>query len=362
MTLGHSFERVELPLEEPFGISRGTTVTTENVVVRIDDGDHVGVGGAAPSAHYGETVDTVEAVLPSLLEEVTDLDDPLAIDAAHERMERVVRNNPAAKAAVDVALHDLAAKRADLPLYRYLGLDPGKAVTSSFTVGLADTSRMRGRAEEAVRAGYEILKVKLGSEPDHDREIVEAIRDAAPDATIRVDANEAWTPHEAVRKSRWLAEFDVEFLEQPVPAENPDGLRFVYERSAVPVAADESCLTAADVPRVADRTDIVTLKLMKTGGVRPAVEAIHAARAHGLEVMLGCMLESNASIAAGAHLAPLLDYADLDGSLLLAEDPFRGVSMPDGHLDPEGFEAPGTGARAAPDPASGDGKGVEREE
>jgi len=359
MSLEHSFERIELPLDEPFGISRGTTVTTENVVVRIGDGEHVGVGGAGPSAHYGESVATVEAVLPSLLDAVTDLDDPLAVDAAHDRMDGVVRHNPAAKAAVDIALHDLAAKRAGLPLYRYLGLDGRNAVTSSYTVGLAETERMRERAREAVDAGYGTLKVKLGSEPDRDREILAAVREAAPDATVRVDANEAWSPREAVRKSEWLAGFDVEFLEQPVPAEEPEGLRFVYERSAIPVAADESCITAADVPRVADRTDIVTLKLMKTGGVRPAVEAIHAARAHGLEVMLGCMLESNASIAAGAQLAPLLDYADLDGSLLLAEDPYDGVPMPDGHLDPTRFEAPGTGAR---DPsASGAGAGGREE-
>jgi L-alanine-DL-glutamate epimerase-like enolase superfamily enzyme len=354
MSLEASFERVELPLEEPFGISRGTTVTTENVVVRLDDGEQVGVGGAAPSAHYGETVDTVEAVLPSLLDAVVGLDDALAVDAAHDRMDGVVRDNPAAKAAVDIALHDLAAERADLPLYRYLGLDPGNAVTSSYTVGLAETGRMRERAAEAVDAGYGVLKVKLGSSPDRDREILEAVREAAPEATVRVDANEAWTPREAVRKSEWLAEFDVEFLEQPIAAEDPEGLRFVYERSAVPVAADESCITANDVPHVADRTDIVTLKLMKTGGIRPAVEAIHTARAHGLEVMLGCMLESNASIAAGAHLAPLLDYADLDGSLLLAEDPYDGVPMPKAHLDPRTFEAPGTGVHdaAPPDPGT----------
>ena len=347
MTLDTSFERVELPLDVPFGISRGTTTTTESVVVRIGDGERVGVGGAGPSAHYGETADTVEAVLPSLFEAVSEVGDPLAFDAVHDRMEGVVRNNPAAKAAVDIALHDLAAKRADLPLYRYLGLDPEGAVTSSFTVGLAEVAEMGERAGDAVEAGYEVLKVKLGSDPDHDREMIEAIREAAPDATVRVDANEAWTPREAVHKSEWLAEFGIEFLEQPVPAENPEGLKFVHERSAVPIAADESCLTAEDVPRVADRTDIVTLKLMKTGGVRPAIEAIHAARAHGLEVMLGCMLESNASIAAGAHLAPLLDYADLDGSLLLAEDPYEGVAMPDGHLDPAAFDAPGTGAREA---------------
>jgi L-alanine-DL-glutamate epimerase-like enolase superfamily enzyme len=361
MTLETSFERVELPLENPFGISRGTTVTTENVVVRIEDGEHGGVGGAAPAAHYGETADTVEAVLPSLLDAVAELEDPLAVDAAHDRMDGVVRDNPAAKAAVDIALHDLAAKRANLPLCRYLGLDPRNGVTSSYTVGLAETERMHERAAEAVRTGYDVLKVKLGAEPDRDREIVEAVRDAASEATVRVDANEAWTPREAVRKSEWLAEFDIEFLEQPVPAEAPEGLRFVYERSAVPIAADESCITAADVPLVADRTDIVTLKLMKTGGVRPAVEAIHAARAHGLEVMLGCMLESNVSIASGAHLAPLLDYADLDGSLLLAADPYEGVPMPDAHLDPAAFEAAGTGAREAPDSGTtpGDGDGDE---
>ena len=353
MSLETAFERVELSLDEPFGISRGTTVTTESVVVRVDDGDHVGVGGAGPSAHYGETAATVEAVLPSLLDAVGELDDPLALDAIHDRMDGVVRRNPAAKAAVDIALHDLAAKRADLPLYRYLGLDPGNALTSSFTVGIAGTERMRERAAESVEAGYETLKVKLGTEPDRDREVLAAIRDAAPDATVRVDANEAWTPREAVRKSEGLAELDVEFLEQPVPAEDPEGLKFVHERSAVPIAADESCITAADVPRVADRTDIVTLKLMKTGGVRPAVEAIHAARAHGLEVMLGCMLESNASIAAGAHLAPLLDYADLDGSLLLASDPYDGVPMPGAHLDPARFEAAGTGAHEAIDAGTG---------
>ncbi len=356
MTLETSFERVELPLDVPFGISRRTTTAAENVVVRVGDGEHVGVGGAAPSAHYGETADTVEAVLPGLLDAVSGLDDPLAVDAVHERMDGAVRNNPAAKAAVDIALHDLAAKRADLPLYRYLGLDGRNAVTSSYTVGIAETERMHERAAEAAGAGYEVLKVKLGTEPDRDREVIAAIRDAAPGATVRVDANEAWAPREAVRKSEWLAEFGVEFLEQPVPAEDPDGLKFVYERSAVPVAADESCITAEDIPRVADRTDIVTLKLMKTGGIRPAIEAIHAARAHGLEVMLGCMLESNASIAAGAHLVPLLDYADLDGSLLLAEDPFDGVPMPDGHLDPAAFEAPGTGALEAPDPGTGDGE------
>ena len=344
--LDTSFERVELETAEPFGIARGTTTGTENVVVRIDDGDHVGIGAAAPSAHYGETAATVEAVLPDLLAVVEDVGDPHAVDAVHERMERIVRRNPAAKAAVDIACHDLAAKRSELPLYRYLGLGHG-AVTSSYTVSLSDAETMADRARAATEAGYEVLKVKLGASDGADRDRFDAVRAAAPGATIRVDANEAWSPKQAVRNARWLAEGDVEFLEQPVPAENPEGLRQVYERAPLPVAVDESCEVASDVPAVADRADVVVVKLMKCGGIRPAIEAVHAAKAHGLAVMLGCMLETNAAIAAGAHLAPLLDYADLDGSLLLADDPYDGVPMPDGVLDPTAFDRPGTGARPA---------------
>jgi L-alanine-DL-glutamate epimerase-like enolase superfamily enzyme len=200
---------------------------------------------------------------------------------------------------------------------------------------------MKRRARAAVDSGYSVLKVKLGT--DRDRRIVEAIRAVAPDATLRVDANEAWTPTEAVEKCETLADYDVEFVEQPVPAENGEGLRYVYESSPLPIAADESCLTAVDVPDIADSCDIVNLKLMKTGGITPAVEAIHTARAHGLEVMCGCMLETNAAIAGAAHLLPLLDYADLDGSLLLESDPYEGVPVSDGRFDLGAVER-GTGA------------------
>ncbi|WP_135535691.1 dipeptide epimerase [Halostella pelagica] len=344
MTLSASFERLELPLETPFTIARGTQTTSENVVVRIeDDAGAVGVGGAAPSTHYGETADTVAAVLPDLLAVVEDVGDPTQRERIERRMREAVRDNPAARCAVSIALHDLAAKRADQPLYRYWGLDPERTVETSFTIGLDEVDRMREKTADAVDRGYGVLKVKLGT--DRDEAVIDAVRSAAPEARIRVDANEAWTPREAVRKTELLAEYGVEFVEQPVPAENTEGLRFVYERSSLPIAADESCVTLDDVPRVADRTDIVTIKLMKCGGLREARRMIHTARAHGLEVMLGCMIESNASIAAGAHLAPLLDYADLDGSLLLDRDPYDGVSMPDGRIDLSALERPGTGAR-----------------
>ncbi|MDQ2050101.1 dipeptide epimerase [Natronolimnohabitans sp. A-GB9] len=343
MSLETTFERHSLPLEFPFTIARGTQTEAEVVTVRIEDEDgRVGVGGAGPSSHYGETPATVEAVLPDLLAVVEDVDDPHNLALIERRMRETVERNPAARTAVSIACHDLAAKRLDVPLYQYWGLDPDDTLETSYTIGLDDTERMREKTETALERGYDRLKVKLGT--DRDIEIVETIRSVAPDVSLFVDANEAWTPREAVSKIDRLAAFDLEFVEQPVPAENHEGLRFVYERSTLPIAADESCVTLEDIPRIANRCDIANLKLMKCGGLREAKRMIHTARAHDLEVMCGCMTESNASIAAACHLAPLLDYADLDGSLLLAEDPYDGVSMSAGRIDLAGLDRPGTGA------------------
>jgi L-alanine-DL-glutamate epimerase-like enolase superfamily enzyme len=341
MTLDVGFERVTLPLENAFTISRGSQDVAENVVVEVSDGEYTGIGGAAPSPHYGETPDTVATVLPDLLGVVESVDDPHALAAIERRTRETVGGNPAARCAVSIACHDLAAKRLSLPLYRYWGL-AADAPRTSYTIGLDTTERMGEKTVEAIDAGFEVLKVKLGT--DRDLEIVEAVREAAPDATIRVDANEAWRPNEAIRKIRELAALNVEFVEQPVPAEEPENLRFVHERSVLPIAADESCVTLADVPEIADRAAIANIKLMKCGGLREARRMVAAARAHGLEAMLGCMIESNASIAAACHLAPVVEYADLDGSLLLAEDPYEGVGMANGRIELDSDRA-GTGAR-----------------
>ncbi|WP_254831199.1 dipeptide epimerase [Haloglomus salinum] len=317
-----SVETVAMELDTPFGISRGTTTTAESVVVRLTD-EHgtEGVGAGCPDAYYGETVGTVESIVPDLLTAV-DGELPSAHQRRHAAFEHVVRENPAAKAAVDVACYDLHARQLGEPLHALLGTDPERAPGTCFSVGLAEPDEMRDRAAAAVEAGFEHLKVKLGTE--RDRERVAAVREGAPDVGLRVDANEAWTPAEAVRKSHWLADHGVAFVEQPVPASDREGLRFVYEHSSLPVGVDESCVTASDVPDVADRADVAVVKLDKSGGVWPSLQQIHAARAHDLEVMVGCMVETNASLAAGAALAPLCDYADLDGSLLLADgaDPF----------------------------------------
>jgi len=345
MTLTTDFERVSLPLADPFTISRGTTETAENVVVRIADGDGTtGVGAAAPSAYYGETPATVAAVLPDLLAVVERVDDPHAGARIERELRATVADNPAARSAVATAVADLAAKRLDVPLYRQLGLDPTAAPATSYTVGMADPEEMARRAERAVEAGHGILKVKLGGEADRDHERIEAVRGAAPDARIRVDANAAWTPRRAVETSRVLADHGVEFLEQPVAADDVDGLRFVRERGAVAVAADEACRTAADVPGLADAADVVVAKLAKCGSLREVRRVATVARAHGLEPMLGCMVASNAAIAPAWHLAPAFEYADLDGSLLLAEDPFEGVPLSGGDPDLTGLDRPGTGA------------------
>ncbi len=344
MSLETSFERVTMPLEHPFTISRGTQTEAEAVIVTIeDDAGNVGIGGAGPSAHYGESAATVEAVLPDLLEVVEAVDDPHQLEQIERRMRETIERNPAARCAVSIALHDLVTTQLEVPLYQYWGLDPTETVTSSYTIGIDDTETMRAKTEEAVDRGYTTLKVKLGT--DRDLEIIRTIRDVAPDVRLYVDANEAWTPREAVQKIEGLVPYDLEFVEQPVSAEDPEGLRYVYERAALPIAADESCITVEDIPQIADRCDIANLKLMKCGGLREAIRIIHTARAHGLQVMCGCMSESNASIAAACHLAPLLDYADLDGSLLLAEDPYDGVPMPGGRIELSALEDTGTGVR-----------------
>ncbi len=342
MRLDTAVERVTCPVADDFTISRGTTETATTVVVSLSEGDHTGVGGVAPAAYYDETPDSVESTLPDLLAAVEDVGDPHAQQAIARRLADRAPDAAAARAAVSGAVHDLAGKLAREPGYRRWGLDPGAAPPTSYTVGIANPDEMADRAARASDAGFEVLKVKVGTEDDRAR--VRAVREAAPDTRLRVDANEAWEPDRAVEMAAWLADQGVEFLEQPCPT--VAGLREVHEAGHLPVAADESCVTAADVPTVADAVDIVVTKLGKCGGLRPAARQVAAANAHGLEVMVGCMVASDAAIAPACHLAPLCDYADLDGALLLAEDPYEGVPVEDGRMDLQAVEA-GTGVRPA---------------
>lgn len=317
---------LDLRLASAFRISRGVQHVARTLAVELSLAGETGIGEAAPSAFYGETRETVLAALPRLVESMGD--DPAHIEDAHAAFDGALHHgNAAAKAALDMALYDMMGKRLGVPVYRLLGLNHERTPFTSFTIAIAEPTEMARRAAEARE--YPILKVKLGTEADLD--IVRAIRDAT-DATLRVDANAAWTPKQAIRIIAQLEPYGVEFVEQPVAANDLDGLRLVRENSALPIIADESCVTLADIPRVVGRADGINIKLMKCGGIHNALAMIHAARAHHLKVMLGCMIESSLAITAAAQISPLVDYADLDGGLLITNDPYDGVRVERGKL------------------------------
>lgn len=337
-------EPLELHTRHTFRISREAHTRYHNLFVSIDHDGYLGFGEAAPSQHFGEDRARVQATLSEAVEYLGD--DPYAIEAILNRIDDAIAPVKAAKTAIDIALHDIVGKRLGIPLYQFFGLDKREACHTSFTIGIDSVETIREKVREAQT--YPILKVKLGT--DDDETILKTVREES-DAIIRVDANGAWSARDAVHKITLCEAYGVEFVEQPVPAEDHDGLRFVREKVSLPIIADESVLTAEDIPPLVGRVDGINIKLMKCGGLREALRMIHTAHAHGLLVMLGCRIESSISITAAAHLSPLVDYADLDGNLLLADDPFTGVQVKTGKLLLP--DEPGLGVRRRSDrPAS----------
>lgn len=316
---------LDLKLTVPFRISRGVQEVSPNVVVRLQHGDVTGYGEASPTEYYGESPASIMACMDMFAGALGD--DPFALDDILNTLDNIIGLNPSAKAAVDMALYDVVGKMLGVPLYKLWGLNPGRAATTSFTIGL-DTPENMAKKALAARE-YPILKIKVGTKNDLD--IIKAIREVS-DATIRVDANTGWTPKEAIKMINALAPYNIEFVEQPVPAHDLDGLRLIRENVPVPIIADESCVTVDDIPRVVGCVDGINIKLMKCGGLRNALKMIHIARAHNLSIMIGCMIESSIAITAAAHLTPLVDYADLDGNLLIDNDPYTGVTVEKGKL------------------------------
>jgi len=335
-----SYDRVVVHTANPFVISRGGSSEYTRVRVRLVDADGVeGLGEAAPSAFYGETADTVVVALEQL-RPIVEAADAWALEDLERSLRRALRGNASARMALSAAAHDIVGKRLGVPLYRLWGLRPTDAPPSSFTIAIAPTeAELVKRVEQA--AAYPILKVKLGT--DRDDDIVRAVRGAAPHKILRVDANAAWTPKHALAMIDRLAHYGVEFVEQPLPPDDVEGLRFVRERSPLPIIADESCVTSADIPRLVGAVDGINIKLAKCGGLLEARRMIAAARTHGLRVMMGCMIETSLGITAAAHLAPLLDDADLDGAALLSDDPHEGATIEAGGIVIP--DAPGLGAR-----------------
>jgi L-alanine-DL-glutamate epimerase-like enolase superfamily enzyme len=308
---------LELPLVHTFTIARSSESRARTALIRLRWGDIDALGESSPSVRYAESVESVIAGL-----RVRALgNDPYALDALLTGLP------PAQRCGLDVALHDCIAKDVDRPLWRLLGLDPARTPVTSFTIGIATLDEMVAKVREV--GAHPVIKVKLGAGAEIDT--LAAIR-AVYGGTIRIDANEAWTAESAVSILRELERFEIEFCEQPIPAGTPERLRWIRERTSIPIVTDEDSKDANDLLALAGCVDGINVKLVKCGGIRGALAMIHTARALGLKIMLGCMVESAILSTAAAHLSPLADWADLDGPFLVARDPFAGMSYANGKI------------------------------
>ncbi len=327
-----------LPLAEEFGIARGSRTTQSVVQVELEHDGVVGRGEAAPVYYRGESVESAAEFLTTAAPPLLG-DDPFALEAIEERLEDV-DGQAAGRAALDAALHDWIGHRLGVPVWRLLGLSP-EAPPTSYTIGIDSIDGTRDRARRA--RDFRALKVKLGGSEDLER--LEAVREESG-APLRVDANEGWTLDAARELMPELIRLGVEFVEQPFPAADLDSFERLREVSPrLPVIVDEGCHDLRDVAPAARYADGINVKLAKSGGVREAVRMIHAARALGLRVMLGCMVESQLGVAPAAAIASLADWVDLDGHLLLAGEPFTGLRFEDGRVLPSG--EPGLGVAPA---------------
>ena len=324
-----------LRLAETFTISRTSQDEAEVVHVEVRHGDTSGFGEAAPIERYEESAASALAYVEANAGALGD--DPFALD---EIFDRLPRKEFAARNALDAALHDLQGKLLGLSVHRLLGLRRAGPPTS-WTIWLGDPDDMARRAEATTRDGrFRRLKLKLGGGDGLDVERVKAVS-AVTDLPLQVDVNEYWSLDEALE---YLPQMDLQYCEQPLRAGDPDGPE-LKRRSPVPIYVDEDCHTLGDVAACAERAHGINIKLNKSGGIREGIRMANAARALGLGVMLGCMVEAGLGIAAGAHMASLCDHVDLDGNLLLADDPWPGVSLVDGVQLPS--SAPGLGVSAA---------------
>jgi L-alanine-DL-glutamate epimerase-like enolase superfamily enzyme len=286
-----------------------------------------GVGEGAPIVRYKESAQSAAETLQPLLPWLS-AQQPMQFEKILAQLSRRVEGHYATKAAVDIALHDWLGKKLGIPLYQHFGLDPNDTPLTTFSIGIDKPEVIRQKVREAEQ--YPVLKVKVGL--DNDEEVIEAVRSVTK-KPLRVDANEGFKSKEqAVERINWLEKLGVEFIEQPLPASNLEDMNWIRKRVHMPVIADEACLSAADIPKIATCFDGINVKVDKAGGLLEAWRMINMARALGMKTMLGCMVSSSCSVTAAAHLSPLVDYADLDGNLLIKNDPYAGVTVVNGKL------------------------------
>lgn len=320
------YRTFELKLKHPFKITRGVRTSNWVALIEVEHDGVIGYGEASPSQRYGETIETVQNFLNKV--DLSKFNDPFNLEEILNYIDSIEPGNTSAKAGIDIALHDLIGKLLKIPIYKLFGLNKEKTPITSFTIGIDEPNVIERKVKEAEE--YPILKVKLGLE--NDEEIIRTIRKIT-DKLIRVDANEGWKTKElALEKIKWLQDEGVELVEQPMPANDIDSVAWLRDKVDIPIIADENCIRLYDVPTLGKAYDGINIKLMKSTGIREAIKMINTARAMNMKIMIGCMIESSVGITAGAQISPLVDFADLDGNLLITNDPFEGVKVKGGKL------------------------------
>ena len=322
-----SFEPYELKLKHVFTVSSFSRSTTPDVQVRIDYDGYTGYGEASMPPYLGQSVESVCTFLKKV--NLEQFPDPFCLDDILTYIDSLSPGDSAAKAAVDIALHDLVGKIIGAPWHRMLGLNPLKTPNTTYTIGI-DTDEMVKLKTREVAGQFNILKVKLGTE--RDREMIRAIREVS-DLPIAVDVNQGWkNKKKALDEIFWLKEQGIVMVEEPMPKEMIDANAWLTERSPLPTFADEAIQRLKDIPAIKGAYTGINVKLMKCTGMREAWKMMNYARAEGMKVMIGCMTETSCAIAAAAQLSPAVDFADLDGNLLIANDIFRGTTVVDGKI------------------------------
>ncbi len=335
-----SWKQYDLRLKHTFRISRSARDIAPVIILELVHDGITAYGEASPTKRYGESLETIAAFFTGL--DLSRFESPMQLEDILAYIDAAAPGNTSAKCAVDLALHDWVGKKLGVPLYKLWGLNPAKAAPCSFTIAIDSKEVVEQKVLEA--ADFPILKVKLGL--DNDEEMINTIRKVT-DKVLYVDANEGWKDRNlALERIKWLKDQNVEFVEQPMPAEQFDDMKWLRDKSDLPLIADESVLRLSEVPKLAEAFDGINIKLMKCTGVREAMRMINTARALNMKVMMGCMIETAVGISAGAHLAPLLDYADLDGNVLISNDPFDGVRNIKGKLAL--IDQPGLGVTLRP--------------
>ena len=331
-----SFKPNELKLRHAFNLARNSRTTTPDVLVQLEYDGIVGYGEASMPPYLGESIESVTKFLGNL--DLGQFNDPFRIEEILSYVDGTAPDNRAAKASVDIALHDLLGKIMGQPWYKIWGLSPEKTPNTSFTIGIDKADLVRQKVDEA--APYKVIKVKMGL--DNDKELVEIIR-SKTDKPLCVDANQGWTDKEkALDMCHWLKERGCMFVEQPFDKKMIDETAWLRERSPLPIIADEFCQRIPDVMRAYQVYDGINIKLMKSTGLHEAYKMAVLAKSLGMKLMIGCMTETSCAISAAAQLAPMADWVDLDGNLLIANDSFDGVKVVDGKITLT--DKPGIGA------------------